>query len=181
MPKFHYKVELADGTIAKRSSFREYTHLIEISPQSIRGYIADLNRLIDNERDNWESHNKTPEEIAVQMYDENVNDTNRISAWNWLSEEDKTRNILSAIDSNAKWYSVERYAEARDNIAERIKNIEDKRDKAIADGHPTVGEYFASNWCGSLALAQKKVNSADIRYYTDRGRTARIVPTFLGE
>ncbi len=181
MPKFHYKVELADGTIAKRSSFREYTHMIEISPQSIEGYVIDCNKGIAREQESWESYNKTPEEIDEIIKVRDLNDTVRIRNYDYLSDADKVARITSTMESTRRWHSVEQYAKERAVIESRIKGIEERRDKAIADGHPTVGDYFASNWCGSLALAEKKVNSRDVRYYTDRGYTVRILPTFLGQ
>jgi hypothetical protein len=181
MPKFHYKVELTDGTIATRKSFREYTHLIEISPQPIEGYIADCNKSIAQEWERWKSYNKTPEEIEEIIRVQDLNDTIRIRNYNHLSDADKVAQITSTMESNRKWNSVERYADSRKDIEARIKKYEERRDKAIADGHPTVGNYFASNWCGSLSLAVKKKMSRDVRYWTDRGHTARIVSTPLGQ
>ena len=180
MPKFQYKVELADGTIAKRNSFREYTHVIEISPQPIEGYIADCDKKIAYEQSRWESYNKTAEEIAELVKVEDLNDTIRIGSYNYLSDADKVARITASMEQNRVWHSVEKYAENRKQIEGIIKRVEERRDKAIADGHPTVGDYFVSNWCGSLPLAVKKKTSRDVRYWTDRGHTARIVPTPLG-
>jgi hypothetical protein len=181
MPKFHYRVALADGTIAKRSSFREYTHLIEISPQTIEGWVNDRNNAIAQEQEHWERYNKTPEEIEQEFRASIMSEISHIQSSDWTSEEAKEKRIESAVASRRYWFSAEKYAESREYSEARIKKIEEERDKGIADGHPTVGDYFASNWCGSLALAEKKLNSRDVRYWTDRGHTARIVATPLGE
>jgi len=181
MPKFHYKVELTDGTIAHRKSFREYTHVIEISPQPIEGYIADFDKKIAYEQSQWESYDKTAEEIEELVKLADLNDTIRIGNWDFLSDADKVARITSSMEQNRRWHSVEKYAENRKQIEENIKRLEERRDKAIADGHQTIGNYFVSNWCGSLPLAIKKKTSSDVRYWTDRGHTARIVATPLGE
>lgn len=161
MPRFHYKVELADGSIAKRSSERVYTHLIEISPRTLESFVKEENERIAT----WQNElDKSTDKYITEQVAEQV--ANRRARG---IPEDQV--IAIAVDLH-KWY-VARREETKQRIADHIA----MRDVAIADGHPTVGNYFASNWCGSLELAKKKLNSGEIRYWTARGRTARIVPT----
>lgn len=177
MPKFHYRITLADGTIAKRKTDRIYTHLIEISPPPIEEWVKDMNDNIARQEKYIKQYQKTDKSIAeiaqsmlsaklAQATEAYGNDYARIKSSMEYFEEYVRTNV-----------TAERYAKTREMYEKTRDEAVAKRDSVIASGVTHVGGYFASNWCGTRELAYKKLNSADVRYWTDRGRTARIVPT----
>jgi hypothetical protein len=174
MPKFIYKVPLTDGTIAKRTSHRVYTHLIEISPRTLESFVYEMNEKVSVYQKMIEEYRET--DFATEI-DRSVSEWVERMSGRGLSDKVYNEMLGNHIGSAEAWYNADNYARIIESCEEKIAEYEQMRDVAIADGHPTIGNYFASNWCGSYDLANKKMNSADVRYWTDKGRTARIVPT----